>query len=78
MKIPRSRPDHAARCRGRRGKVRYRNHEDATRALSTLRRTGSSNIPQRAYRCPACQGWHLTSMVHVTRWAGEPQVPQPA
>lgn len=68
MKISRSRPNSPARC-GRNGKVRYRNHEDATRALSTLRRTGSQTIPRRAYRCPECAGWHLTSMVEVPRWA---------
>ncbi|MCU1356398.1 MAG: hypothetical protein JWM89_1816 [Acidimicrobiales bacterium] len=50
---------HTKRCPS--GKTRFRDHEAATRAL---RRTESSNRmvrPARAYECPRCKGWHLTS-----------------
>lgn len=59
MNTTRSRPRRAARCAGYVGWVRYRSHEDATRALTWLRRLGPDDIPRRAYRCPRCAGWHL-------------------
>lgn len=44
------------------GKVRFRDHQSATRALRTARaRSSREVVPQRAYECPMCKGWHLTS-----------------
>jgi hypothetical protein len=68
MQISRSRPRRPARCKGNSGKVRFRDHEDATRALSQLRRNGQDEGPKRVYHCPACDGWHLTSMRYVPSW----------
>lgn len=45
-------------------KVRYRDRIAALLALANARhRDGSrrAKLEQRAYRCPACRGWHLTS-----------------
>jgi hypothetical protein len=48
-------------------KVRFRDHEEAVQALhaAEVARVFSSGDTQRqecrAYACPACQGWHLTS-----------------
>lgn len=45
-------------------KYRYRSEIGAKLALANIRHTDSSRRPkqeQRAYRCPACHGWHLTS-----------------
>lgn len=49
------------RCR----KKRFRDHDQATQALRRINGNPSLNKPkhpQRAYQCPQCQGWHLTSM----------------
>jgi hypothetical protein len=47
------------------GKRRFRDKQQALRALRTLQRVGSrQKIPVRAYQCPACNGWHLTSKAH--------------
>lgn len=46
------------------GKIRYRDRVAALMALaSTHRKDGSSRpkLERRAYRCPDCHGWHLTS-----------------
>ena len=46
------------------GKVRYRDRLDALLALSRIDRKDSprrSKSEQRAYPCPRCKGWHLTS-----------------
>ncbi|KMM44867.1 hypothetical protein CWIS_13650 [Cellulomonas sp. A375-1] len=46
------------------GKVRYRDRLDALLALSKIGRKDSPRRPgseQRAYPCPRCKGWHLTS-----------------
>ena len=40
------------------GKVQYR---DRVAALLTLASMPGSRDEQRAYRCPDCQRWHLTS-----------------
>jgi hypothetical protein len=63
MIIQRSRPNRAAHCSRRTRKVRYRTHEDATRALTNIKRVaeGQRIVPVRAYRCEVCDGWHLTS-----------------
>lgn len=46
-------------------KVRYRTHLDARIALlRTTRNTDSRRAEdeKRAYPCPDCRGWHLTSL----------------
>lgn len=45
------------------GKRRFRDHDQATAALRTIRTYGEQREknPQRAYHCPVCNGWHLTS-----------------
>jgi hypothetical protein len=49
------------------GKVRFRDHREAVRALHSAARArefscGESHRAEcRAYACPACRGWHLTS-----------------
>jgi hypothetical protein len=45
-------------------KIRYRDAIAAKLAMATAVRKGGSRRPkleQRAYRCPDCKGWHLTS-----------------
>ena len=46
-----------------RGKVRYRDHAEATRVLQNIRTKGDARetMPCRAYECDRCKGWHLTS-----------------
>jgi hypothetical protein len=49
-----------ARC----SKRRYRDRIAALLALASVQRKDGSRRPkteQRAYRCPDCHGWHLTS-----------------
>lgn len=41
------------------GKIRYRDRLGAQIALAGTRRKDRSEA--RAYRCPDCRGWHLTS-----------------
>lgn len=37
--------------------------KDAQNSLKTIRSVGGEHKkPQRAYECPKCSGWHLTSM----------------
>lgn len=44
------------------GKVRYRDHDEATRSLHTITvRSSRTKKAVRAYQCPMCRGWHLTS-----------------
>ncbi|MCP2339565.1 hypothetical protein [Actinomadura rupiterrae] len=46
------------------GKVRFRDRIAATLALATIQRQGRPDRDKteiRAYRCPTCSGWHLTS-----------------
>lgn len=49
------------------GKIRFRDHREAVRALhsAALAREFSGGATRRAecraYACPSCQGWHLTS-----------------
>lgn len=50
----------AARCK----KVRYRDEIAAQLALATVARQDKTARPKterRAYRCPYCKAWHLTS-----------------
>lgn len=45
-------------------KRRFRSKLDAQMALARIRgrtENESHDIPTRAYRCPHCKGWHLTS-----------------
>lgn len=46
------------------GKIRHRDRIAALLALASAQHTDGSRRPkleQRAYRCPTCKGWHLTS-----------------
>ncbi|MEV4257264.1 hypothetical protein AB0J52_29255 [Spirillospora sp. NPDC049652] len=46
------------------GKVRFRDRIAATLALATIQHQGRQDRDKaetRAYRCPTCAGWHLTS-----------------
>lgn len=44
------------------GKRRFHDQAEAVRALHTLTsRSTRTTIPSRAYECPRCKGWHLTS-----------------
>ena len=51
--------------RGRRcpsGKTRFRDHTSATTALALSAERSTRDVqPKRAYECPLCNGWHLTS-----------------
>jgi len=45
-------------------KQRYRDKVAATLALAKIERQDKTSRPKteaRAYRCPKCHGWHLTS-----------------
>jgi hypothetical protein len=45
-------------------KTRYRDRIAAKLALARIHHNDEPTRPkqeQRAYRCPACKGWHLTS-----------------
>lgn len=45
-------------------KWRYRDQAGALVELAAIARLDQAwKKPQRAYRCPYCQGWHLTSRV---------------
>lgn len=61
-------PGTATRCgppmNGTCAKVRYRDEIAAQLALATVARQDKTARPKterRAYRCPKCTGWHLTS-----------------
>jgi hypothetical protein len=46
------------------GKVRYRDRVAALLAMASAHRSDGSRrakIEKRAYPCPDCHGWHLTS-----------------
>lgn len=44
------------------GKTRYRDHDEAVRALHRFKaRSTRDKIPIRAYECSVCNGWHTTS-----------------
>lgn len=48
----------------RTGKIRYSDRISALLALSTARTQDDPSRPKieaRAYKCPSCYGWHLTS-----------------
>ena len=44
------------------GKVRYPDHHAAVAALHTIASRSTREVKaSRAYECPTCKGWHLTS-----------------
>jgi hypothetical protein len=47
-------------------KTRYDTGAQARRALAGIKRFGQrlEKKPTRAYQCPHCHGWHLTSDPH--------------
>ena len=49
----------AATCRT--GKARYRDGVAAKLALARIDPGDGRRRERRAYRCPHCRGWHLTS-----------------
>jgi len=49
------------RCR----KNRFESEEDAREAIARLQKIRPGKREQRAYRCPNCQHWHLTSRPHA-------------
>lgn len=51
--------DALARDKACSSKNRYLDEEDALEALEACERHGRRNL--RIYRCPYCDGWHLTS-----------------
>jgi hypothetical protein len=43
-------------------KQRYRNEDQAALNLAMIRASSCRDVlPQRAYYCPTCNGWHLSS-----------------
>ena len=52
----------AGKCTLKRGKVRYPTEQDARLALAVLKgKASAKHTEKRAYECPICNGWHLTS-----------------
>lgn len=52
----------AGKCRLSRGKVRYPDRREAQLALAVIKgRANPKHTESRAYHCPICNGWHLTS-----------------
>lgn len=49
------------------GKLRYRDRIAAQLTLAGIDNLDPRRREQRAYRCPACRGWHLTSQTRGTR-----------
>lgn len=46
------------------GKIRY-DRLGSMMALAKLREKRGGDGERRAYRCPSCKGWHLTSMARA-------------
>ena len=58
------RPTHGRHSCPTIGKVRFREHRDATQALRAFHDyPPAAHVPRRAYECDLCNGWHLTSQV---------------
>lgn len=54
------------------GKVWYRSHRAACRALFLIRETSRRElVPVRAYHCDLCGRWHLTNSEKRTAGYGE-------
>ena len=52
----------AGKCTLNRSKVRYPNKREAQLALAVIKGRGNpKHTEKRAYHCPICNGWHLTS-----------------
>lgn len=52
----------AGKCTLNRNKVRYPNQKEAQLALAVIKGRGNpKHTEKRAYHCPVCHGWHLTS-----------------
>lgn len=48
------------------GKHRYRDRIAALLALAGIDNLDPKRRERRAYRCPVCRGWHLTSQTKKT------------
>lgn len=59
------RPQPVGTCRT--GKLRYRDRIAALLTLDRLDNLDPARREKRAYRCPLCRGWHLTSKPKGTR-----------
>lgn len=56
----------AGKCNLARNKVRYPNRSEAQLALAVIKGRGNpKHTETRAYHCPVCNGWHLTSAKNV-------------
>ena len=56
------------------GKRRYRDHIGAQFALAVIRhRRTDRRRETRAYPCPICHGWHLTSRTAISPNAAKPR-----
>lgn len=56
----------AGKCQLSRNKVRYPSKSDAQLALAVIKGRGNpKHTEKRAYHCPVCNGWHLTSAEKV-------------
>lgn len=57
-----SKPRAVTRKRTCNGKRRFHDKQEAVAALHVLMsRSSRTTLPTRAYSCPRCKGWHLTS-----------------
>lgn len=69
---PRPRQPHRASGRHHtqrtcRGKTRYRDRDEALGAMRAVNQSARlMKELKRAYECPTCNGWHLTSRAHWT------------
>ncbi len=52
-------------------KSRFTSHEKARRAARTV--SSDSGIQMRAYPCPDCGGWHLSSLILRTETPAAPK-----
>lgn len=56
----------AAGSCGQTGKARYRDRIAALLALTSIDNADPNRRERRAYKCPLCRGWHLTSQKQRT------------
>lgn len=56
------------------GKIRYFDAETAELVLAGIGAHNPRRREQRAYRCPECSGWHLTSQAGNTATGPTPAV----